>query len=227
MNKTFLKLTKQEELQGWAWMVVELFFLPSIAAMAFHLLGISLSTAMLNVVLFVINFAVVISLFRRYFVQQLRCFRITSTLLWVFLGLALYWLLSYAVAYMVLMLQPQHINENNNAVQQLLVEQPILMTIGTVVLVPVTEEILYRGLVFGCLYRVRPVLGFIGSTVVFSAVHVIGYIGRQDLVSLLISLLQYLPAGLALSIAYLRSGSLITPILIHATLNLFATLAMR
>ena len=101
------------------------------------------------------------------------------------------------------------------------------MLIGTVLLVPITEEALFRGLLFGTLYRKSAVLGYVLSTLIFAAVHVVGYIGTQDAVSLLISLIEYLPAGLVLGWAYARSGTIWTPILIHAVVNFIGMSALR
>ena len=103
----------------------------------------------------------------------------------------------------------------------------LLMTLGTVLLVPITEETLYRGLIFGTIYRKNAVLGYILSAFIFSAVHVVGYIGLQNTTELLISFVQYLPAGLALGWAYARSGTIWTPILIHAAVNWIGMAAMR
>jgi membrane protease YdiL (CAAX protease family) len=55
---------------------------------------------------------------------------------------------------------------------------------------------------------------------------VIAYIGTLSPMRLLLSLLQYLPAGYCLARAYAKSGSLFAPMLIHATINLIAVLLM-
>ena len=226
MNK-FLIMTKSEQVTGWAWFVIQLFFLPVLVTFLNELLHLGLSVAMLNVILFTANFLAVIVIFHRYFSVQLRCVQFTALAIWIPLGWLVYCLLATVVSYVVPILQPDHVNANNDTVSILLKQQPLLMTIGIVFLGPIAEETLYRGLLFGQLYKLHPLLGYIVSTLIFAAVHVVGYIGLQDPFSLLVSLLQYLPAGFAFGFVYVKSKTLIAPIVIHILINALATLVLR
>ena len=226
MNK-FLTMTRSEQAMGWAWFVFQLFFLPVIFVFLNELLHIGLTITMLNVVLFIVNFAAIVLIFRRYLLLQLQSVRIKALAAWVPLGVFFYWTLAFAINIAVLTLQPEHANANNDTVDAFLQEQPFLMAIGTVVLAPITEETLYRGLLFGQLYKKHPILGYTVSIFLFAAVHVVGYIGQQDFFSLFVSLLQYLPAGLVFSIVYAESQTLVAPIILHSFFNLIATLSMR
>lgn len=226
MNK-FLTMTRAEQAIGWAWLVIQLFFLPTIISLINMLLHLGLSVTMLNVVLFTIDFIAVVVIFRRYLQGQLRSIRLSTLFVWVPVGFLLYWLMSIGVTYIAAILQPAHINANNVAIHTLLQERPLLMTVGTVIFAPITEEILFRGLLFGQLYKKKPILGYTVSVLVFAAVHVVSYIGMQSPLSLLISLLQYIPAGVVLGFIYVKAQTLAAPILIHAILNLLATVAMR
>ena len=102
-----------------------------------------------------------------------------------------------------------------------------MMALCVVVLVPVVEETLYRGLLFGRLYSKNHFLGYAVGTLVFALVHVLGYVGQYDALRLGLCLLQYIPAGLALSWAYVESDSIWAPVLMHMTINLIGMLAMR
>ena len=216
-----------EQLAGWIWLMVQLLFLPSIVGIANLLLHLNLSVAMLNVILFTLDFIAIIAIFHRYLFVQIRMVKLSRLLIWVPLGLGLYWTLSIVVSYLLFYLQPAHTNANNETISSLLQEQQLLMTIGTVFLVPITEETLFRGLLFGTLYKKHPALGYVVSVLVFAAVHVIGYIGTQDILSLCVSLIQYIPAGLVLSFVYIKANTLAAPILIHSILNAVATLMLR
>lgn len=226
MNK-FLTMTRSEQALGWAWFVIQLFFLPVVLLLVSELLGLGLSVVTLNIILFIINFAAVAVIFRRYLMNQLRSVRFKSLAVWVPLGIVLYWFFTIVINIVVLSLQPEHSNANNEAVDSLLNQQPLLMAIGTVILVPIAEETLFRGLLFGQLYKLHPLLGYVLSILIFAAVHVVGYIGTQDAFTLFISLLQYMPAGLIFGIVYAESGTLVAPILLHSFFNLIATLSMR
>ena len=227
MNKNFLTMSKAEQLTGWAWLLIQLLFLPSVVGFLNALLQLGLSVAMLNIILFTIDFIAVIAIFHRYLLVQLREIRLDRLVVWVPLGIMLYWTLSIFAQYLVLYLQPAHTNANNETISSFLQQQQFLMTIGTVILVPVTEETLFRGLLFGTLYKKHPALGYVVSVLVFAAVHVVGYIGTQDIFSLCVSLIQYIPAGLVLGLVYVKANSLVAPILIHAFLNALATLILR
>jgi membrane protease YdiL (CAAX protease family) len=61
----------------------------------------------------------------------------------------------------------------------------------------------------------------------FALVHILGYIGFYPFEMLLLCFVQYLPAGICLAAAYRLSGSLLSPILIHALVNLLAMLSLR
>lgn len=225
--KKYLKMTYAEQAIGWAWFVIQLFFLPAVLTFLNELLHWGMTVATLNIVLFSVNFIVVAGIFRHYLLVQLKSVRLKSLVAWVPLGLFFYWTLAYAVSVLVLTLQPEHTNANNETVDVLIQQNPLLMSVCTVILAPITEETLFRGLLFGQLYKNRPMLGYTVSIFVFAAVHVVGYIGLQDPLSLCISLLQYLPAGLVFSIVYTQSGTLVAPIILHAIFNLIATLSMR
>ena len=106
-------------------------------------------------------------------------------------------------------------------------ENSTLMTIGIVLLVPIAEEFLYRGLFFSQFYNRKPIAAYLISTVVFAAIHVVGYLGSYPAMRLALCFLQYLPAGIAMGWAYARADSIWASILMHTTINLIGTLAMR
>ncbi len=229
MNNTLLPMTHKEQAIGWPYLLIQLFFLPVIVVFADYLLKLHLSEAMLNVVLFTLDFILILVIFHRFLLEESRrALKIIPKVLGTaVIGYLLYMTLAFFINIAVVLLQPEHVNANDAVIGQMAQEQFWLMATGTVLLVPITEETLFRGLLFGTLYRKKPVLGYVVSTIIFAAIHVIGYVGFQDWFSLLVSLLQYLPAGLALGWAYARSGTLWCPILIHAFINFIAMAAMR
>ena len=102
-----------------------------------------------------------------------------------------------------------------------------VLVVGTAILVPTAEELLHRGLVFGSLYSRNPYIAYIFSATLFSSIHILGYIMVYPIHHLLLAFLQYLPAGLVLAWAYHKSGSIFSPILIHAAVNALALLSLR
>jgi membrane protease YdiL (CAAX protease family) len=103
-----------------------------------------------------------------------------------------------------------------------------LMLLNTVILVPITEEVFYRGVIFGSLDKTNRLLAYVVSVLVFSAIHVVGYIGSDTSAFwVVISLLQYIPASICLAWTYAQTDSIFTPTLIHMAINLLAMLSMR
>ena len=229
MKNKLNHMSKTEQLLGWPYYVIQLLFLPTIIVFIDFWFKLQLNDAMLNIIMFTVNFMLIALIFHKYLFSQLRIAgaNIGKVLVTAVFGFVLYITLNYVISFAILFLNPQHINANNEAIDSMADQHYLLMTLGTVLLVPITEETLYRGLIFGTIYRKNAVLGYILSTVIFSAVHVVGYIGLQDTTELLISFVQYLPAGLALGWAYARSGTIWTPILIHAAVNWIGMAAMR
>jgi membrane protease YdiL (CAAX protease family) len=86
---------------------------------------------------------------------------------------------------------------------------PWLVVLAVVVLAPVAEEIFFRGVVFNAWLREGGRrYAYIGSAALFAVIHVS-----------LISLLPIFLLGLALAWIYERTGSLLAPMAMHATVN--------
>ena len=91
----------------------------------------------------------------------------------------------------------------------------------------IVEELLYRGIFFGGLYNRNRIVAFVVSTLIFAVIHVTSYVGYYPPVTLLLCFLQYIPAGIALAWAWMKSGSIITPIVMHMIINAIGITAMR
>ena len=70
-------------------------------------------------------------------------------------------------------------------------------------------------------------LALLISMAVFSLMHIAGYVGIADWLTLFLCFFQYLPAGFALAWSYQRSGTILAPILVHMAVNQTGMLAMR
>ena len=214
---------------GRRYLLFELVFLGSLLNTVALLLQIPIGILELNVIYFTINFLVVIILCRHFllrtarytFKHPLKCLR--TALIW-FIA---YQALATVVGMVIVQLMPDFSNVNDESISDISQGNFYLMSIGTVLLVPLTEEILYRGILFGGLYRRNKIVAFAVSITVFSLVHVSGYIGVADPLTLALCFLQYLPAGFCLAMAYVQSGSLLPSVLIHMAVNCIGMLSMR
>jgi len=86
---------------------------------------------------------------------------------------------------------------------------PLLVVIAVVVLAPIAEEVFFRGVVFNALLREGGRRwAFIGSSALFALIHIS-----------VVALLPIFLLGLALAWVYQRTGNLLAPIAMHATVN--------
>lgn len=119
------------------------------------------------------------------------------------------------VILVIILMQRFHSPENKHPFLQLLDQQqsPLLVAllgISTIVMAPLSEELMYRVILQGSLQRyLPPWAAIMGASVVFSVVH-----GFPDAVSLL-------PLALTLGFLYWRTGSYLVVVTTHAAFNGF------
>lgn len=214
---------------GLIFIPIQIFLLPILLVQGNLIFGNQLSEAQLNFALFALDFICITVIFRRFLWKSLHCALSAPWRLLRFAGagILLYWFGSFLVNYFIMTVYPDFSNVNDDSIQALTQQNYQLMAIGTVLLVPVTEETLYRGVIFGSIYKRSRILGYAVSALVFAALHVIGYIGYFEPVHLALCFLQYIPAGLCLAWAYVMADTIWAPILMHIAINQMGVLAMR
>ena len=229
MKKLSVPMNPSETVLGWFYFVFQLLFLSVILVVINTLLSEPLTLTQLNILLFLINFFCIMLIFRKFLWKNMQnTFRFPfTTLKTAGVGFLLYYGFSMLVNMVVFFLDPEFANVNDSNIDQMLQENFTLMGVCTVLLVPIVEETLYRGLLFRGLYNKHALLGYVLSTVIFAAIHVVGYIGTYDAFTLCLCFAQYLPAGIFLGWAYVKADSIWAPILIHMTVNQIGILAMR
>ncbi len=222
-------VTAREQRLGFVYLLLNLAVFPRLLPFCLRLLFPGISEPVQNFCYFLWNFSWLFLLFRRFLwrnVQKLACAwgRAATAAI---LGLAAYFLLNLAVSAGLQALFPGFSNINDSQVEALFSQNFPLMAIGTVFLVPFAEECLYRGLVFGTLYEKSPAGAYAVSVLLFCGIHVALYTGRYPAWQLTVCAVQYIPAGLCLSLSYRASGNLFVPIAIHAAINAVGILAVR
>jgi membrane protease YdiL (CAAX protease family) len=85
----------------------------------------------------------------------------------------------------------------------------VLATVFLGLLTPIGEELLFRGVITTVLLRHGPVLGVVGSTLIFAIAHGFNIVFPAAVV-----------AGLATAEIYRRSGSVWTAVVVHVVFNL-------
>ena len=206
-----------------------LIFLPLLLKVFNSLTGNTLSAGKLNFLYYFINFAAILPIFRRFLLQSLKdALKVPFPTIWLaLLGYLGNTALSEILTVLLLVLFPRFANINDLNIALMLQEDFSLIAFGIVVLVPVVEETLFRGMIFRNLYDRSRVGAYLMSMCAFAAIHVVGYVGSVEPVYIVLSFLQYLPAGYCLCFAYRRSGTIISPILMHMIVNAVAAFSMR
>ena len=212
---------EKETAFGLIWLATNLLVMPSVFAVFNGLLPSPLSMGMLNVLYYAVNCAVTVFLLRKYLLAAWRTAmsRPAGVVWWAILGYLGYQTLTGIVTTGIVICYPNFTNVNDQNIFAMLEEDTLPLALATVFLVPLTEETLYRGLIFRKLLEKNRVLAFVVSMLVFAAIHVMGYIGTQPPAVLFLCFLQYLPAGFCLGWCYLQTGTILTPILTHTLVN--------
>ena len=223
------KLTPNEFVIGFIYYILQLLIIPALLMVGNMLLPKPVSEAGINFAFFAVNFAAVILIFRKFLRMQLRIAvaQPWRTLRFAGIGLIIYFLGTSAVTAIAAWIHPEFANINDQSIQVMMAQNFGIMVIGTVLLVPLAEETFYRGLIFRQLFDRSPVLAYLVSMVTFSIVHIAGYVGMTDGLTLVLCFFQYLPAGFALAWCYYRTGSIFTSVLLHMTVNQIGMLALR
>ena len=223
------KPNRNETLSGGIYLAFMLIFLPLLLKVFNSLTGNTISAGKLNFLYYFINFAAILPIFRRFLLQSLKdALKVPFPTIWLaLLGYLGNTALSEILTVLLLVLFPRFANINDLNIALMLQEDFSLIAFGIVVLVPVVEETLFRGMIFRNLYDRSRVGAYLMSICAFAAIHVVGYVGSVEPVYILLSFLQYLPAGYCLCFAYRRSGTIISPILMHMIVNAVAAFSMR
>lgn len=224
MKKLPVTLSRTEFKKGLCLLFFGQLVLPDLLILLFTALGIPFTSAQLNFAYFLVNYLAALIVFRKFLWAELdialeNTLHVLSS---VAISYGLYYVLSNGLSYLIYWIDPEFFNLNDASIGSMSQHQFALMSVGTVVLVPPAEELLFRGVLFNHIYAKRPLFACFISTVSFCLVHLLGYIGQYTPLHFFLAFLQYIPAGIALCFAYIRAGTIFAPILFHTLVNALA-----
>ena len=112
---------------------------------------------------------------------------------------------------------------NLAVIRAALAQSPIFVVLFTVVAAPLYEELLFRRVLFGRLWKAgRPVLGMWLSGFAFALSHEVPGLGQGPLAATLCLVLVYAAMGASFAWLYKKTGSLWAAVLAHAVNNALA-----
>ncbi len=225
MKQLPVTLSRTELQRGIGLLLFQQLVLPELLILFTSIFVIPLTKAEFNFAYFLINYLSSILIFRKFLWAELeealsKSFRILLPLVYCY---GIYYILSTAVSYLIYWIDPNFVNLNDDNIKDMSQQQFALIAVGTVILVPPAEELLFRGVLFNGIHQKHPVIAWFVSILAFSLVHLLGYIGRYSPLAFLLAFLQYIPAGVAICFGYVHSGTIFVPILFHTLINAIAT----
>ena len=211
----------QESIAAFCYLVFQMLFLPSALYWINGQLSSPMSEPELNFLFYMTNFIAVLLIFHDFLGRSLSQLfnHIIDALQAAILGFVAYYVCYHAIDWLVSLLVPGYTNYNDASIAALSRGNYFLTLVGTVILVPLAEECLYRGLIFRNLYRKSRWAAYCISITAFACIHILGYIGQYSAKELIIAVVQYVPAGLWLAWSYIKGGTIFVPIAIHAAVN--------
>ena len=222
-------MSQRETFHGFVYLAFQMLFLPGILEFVNTHLEQPLSSAELNFLFYLINFIAILMVFQDFLGKSLN--QVWQHPIYfleaVILGFVFYYICRDSIGWLVEQFFPGFSNYNDDAIAALGRSNYFLTLIGVVVLVPPAEECFFRGLIFRNLYGKSRWGAYLASTLAFTLLHILGYIGQYSAVELFIAILQYLPAGLCLAWSYTRADTIFAPIVIHAAINFLGIQSLR
>lgn len=218
-------MLKSERITGIIYLAVHIFLLPWLLVYIYtnvaRNLNVVLTSPNLNLVYYSISFLFVFCFLFRFLKASFS--DLVDNLLISIKSIVLAFLFNYILAALVSLLLSLVLHDVVNPNSQTVISQAKLdanvVVFISVILVPIVEETLFRGVLFGTLRNKSRMLAYTVSALVFAFYHLWQFFLGGFEWTLCLYLLQYIPSALALAWCYETSGSIWSPILLHAVLN--------
>lgn len=183
------------------------------------LLGLNLTEIQVNLAYFVINCVMIWVIFHNFLLRSFRAIRFWELVQALILGFCLYYAGNLLFGWIVELLGITIVSFNDETIMGLISQNKWVMVLCSVLLAPIVEETLVRGLLFGVIRRKSRIAAYAVTIVFFAVLHVWQYLLAYDFKSVLLAALQYIPAGIALGWTYEKSNTVWAPIFLHMTIN--------
>lgn len=223
------QFTRGELFRGWVFFALYLTVFPGVMGAVQQLTGSELPVAETNVLYYLLCAALLFLLLWTFLRQSFDRLldRLAENLLAAAVGLAAAAALRFLVGLIPLPVQ----NPNTMSYPEEFVLSPAATAVILVLLMPVVEEILFRGLIFGNLRRYSRGLAYGLAVPVYAVYCVWQFVYAYGVIDwrYLLLALEYLPMSAALCWCYERGQSIWSAVLLHMALNgvtLYTSLAL-
>ena len=225
MAKKSEYMTRTERVGGTIFFLVYLFVLPLLSdrlfAFAEVLFDTTIGGSLRSVLFYYTLFAVTVLLFHRFLTHTGARFLdgLNRSFVTLAIGLVVFYGANELLYRLFRVLFDSQTNLNDMTITASISSAPRMTALIVVFLAPFVEEVLFRGLVFGCLRERSRVVAYAASCLLFALLHVWTFALSAGSMSYFTLMIQYLVPGLIFAWAFDHSGTLWTSILLHAGVN--------
>ncbi len=214
-------MSRGEVFGGLLYLPFYVFLLGYLLTAVLDALGLRLAAPTANLVYFLVNFLIIALVFHRWLIVSLGniSHRFWPFVQAIILGFVFYYALAWLLNWVLALLGWTVSSPNDRYIDALAQGNYWLMVCCTVLLAPLVEETLFRGLIFGNLHPTGRVLAYAMSALLFAALHVWQYVGQVGWGNTLLTAVAYLPAGVALGWTYEKADTIWAPIVVHSLIN--------
>lgn len=212
-------LSNAEQIAGFCYLPVYVALLAMGIRFLAGLLKLELTDLQINICWFVLNSIFVWIIFHNFLLRSFRSIRFWEFVQALILGFVLYYAGDFLFGLIVGWLGLEIGSYNDQNILSLYEQNRAVIIVCSVVLAPMVEETLVRGLVFGTIRRKSRIAAYIVSVLFFAAIHVWQYIPTEGIGPVALAALPYLPAGIALGWTYEKSDTIWAPIVLHGVIN--------
>ena len=220
-------ITRAEKIFGIIYIFVHSLLLPQILGLVSVIApryGLEISENDLNLIYYMVSFIIVLIFMFRFLRKSFSDIfdgfgRFLTT---AALGCVIYYAAAAAVNGALALVMPDLINPSVESEIELTKLDYDKTLVIAVLLAPLVEESIFRGALFGTIRPKSAFLAYAVTAVLFAVYHLWPYFIADFNWLDLLYLFQYIPVGLILAWCYERSGTIWTPMLVHALINLVA-----
>ncbi len=221
-------MSKSERILGAVYLPVHIFllplFLPFFYKNVLYHMNVVLDSPYIHLVYYVISFVFILIFLFRYLKTSFS--DLLDNPLSALRSVVLAYLLNYVfitlVSVALIFIAGDAINPNTEEIIRQTKLDTNVMTFIAVLLVPIVEETLFRGVLFGSVRGKNRLLAYGVTAAAFAVYHLWQYALTGFDWTVLFYLLQYIPASVALCWCYEKSGTIWSPIVLHAAINLIS-----
>ncbi len=222
-------MRKSERIFGWIYLPLHIFLLPLIVVPLVALkvtaqTGAPLDSEYYNLIYYAISFVLIMVFMFRFLRASFSDLfdNFLGSLKAIVFSYLLYYVAMLVISYLMSSIVDDPVNPNTEAAMSTVVSNFKVTAAISVILAPIVEEVLFRGVVFGTIRRKHRILAYAASAILFSVYHLWAYALIESDWTILVYLIQYIPGAIALAWCYERSGSIWASITVHAFINFLA-----